>query len=144
MGRSTAEWVEWARQRRVSFEIAPLTEMRGSEKLQVGFALSLYAEVPMDKAPGDERRKAGTQIKEELVGFVEEAFPPDARRAKTELDPPRTAVLRPENKMTPEVSLTWRIFHADEYLKPVSAADRDELGTVEQRLHELGLKRGHW
>ena len=99
----------------MSFEIAPLTEMRGSEKLQVGFALSLYAEIPMDKAPGDERRKAGMQIKEELVGFVEEAFPPDARRAKTELDPPRTAVLRPENKMTPEVSLTWRIFHADEY-----------------------------
>ena len=144
MGRSTAEWVEWARQRRVSFEIAPLTEMRGSEKLQVGFALSLYAEIPMDLPPGKERQEAGGRLKDELRACLEDAVPPAQRGASVQMEPPRTAVLRPENELRPELSLTWRIFHADEYLKPVSAADRDELGTVEQRLHELGLKRGHW
>jgi hypothetical protein len=143
MSRSNAEWSEWARKRRVSFEIQPLTELRGSEKLQVGFALSLYAEAPMDKAPGTERRAAGEALKQELLAFVEEAFPA-AQNAKTELDPPRTAVLRPENELKPEISLTWRIFHKDEYLKAVTAADREGMSGVEKRLTERGLKRGHW
>src|SRR4029453_19038620 len=67
MSRSNAEWSEWARRRRVSFEIQPLTELRGGEKLQVGFALSLYAEAPMDKAPGTERRAAAEKLKQELL-----------------------------------------------------------------------------
>ena len=143
MSRSNAEWTEWARKRRVSFEIQPLTEMRGSEKLQVGFSLSLYAEAPMDKAPGTERRAAAEALKQELLAFVEEAFPA-GERARAEMDPPRTAVLRPENELKPEVSYTWRIFHKDDYLKPVTADDRDSLSVLEKRLTERGLKRGHW
>ena len=143
MSRSNAEWSEWARRRRVSFEIQPLMEVRGSEKLQVGFALSLYAEAPMDKAPGTERRAAAEALKQELLGFVQEAFPAE-ERAKTELEPPRTAVLRPENELKPEISLTWRIFHKDEYLKAVTAEDRDGMTGLEKRLSERGLKRGHW
>jgi hypothetical protein len=143
MSRSNAEWTEWARKRRVSFEIQPLTEMRGSEKLQVGFSLSLYAEAPMDKAPGTERRAAAEALKQELLAFVEEAFP-KGEQARAEMDPPRTAVLRPENELKPEVSCTWRIFHKDDYLKPVTADDRDSLSLLEKRLSERGLKRGHW
>jgi hypothetical protein len=143
MSRSNAEWTEWARKRRVSFEIQPLTELRGSEKLQVGFALSLYAEAPMDKAPGTERRAAAEALKQELLEFVQDAFP-SSDVARAELEPPRTAVLRPENELKPEVSFTWRIFHKDEYLKAVTADDRDSLSGLEKRLTERGLKRGHW
>jgi len=143
MSRSNAEWSDWARRRRVSFEIQPLTEMRGNEKLQVGFALSLYAEAPMDKAPGTERRAAAEALKQELLAFVQEAFPAE-ENAKSELEPPRTAVLRPENELKPEISLTWRIFHKDEYLKAVTAEDREGMSGLEKRLTERGLKRGHW
>jgi hypothetical protein len=37
-----------------------------------------------------------------------------------ELDPPRTAFLRPENEFKPEVGLTWRIFRPGEP-EPVTA-----------------------
>ncbi len=52
MGRSDAEWAEWAREKRVAFEVAPLVEMREGEKLQVGFTLTLYAAVPMELPAG--------------------------------------------------------------------------------------------
>ena len=143
MSRSNAEWTEWARKRRVSFEIQPLTELRGGEKLQVGFALSLYAEAPMDKAPGTERRAAGEALKQELLELVEDAFP-KSDVARAELEPAHTAVLRPENELKPEVSFTWSIFHKDDYLRPVTADDRESLSGLEKRLTERGLKRGHW
>ena len=106
MGRSNAEWAEWAREHRVAYEIAPLLEMRGSEKLQIGFTLSLYAEAPMEKTPGAERRDAAGQLKDELLAFLERAFPADARVARTEMEPPRTLVLRPENEISPSGSVS--------------------------------------
>jgi len=44
----------------------------------------------------------------------------------------------------PEVGLTWRLFHRDDYLAPVTGADRDRLAVVEKRLMALGLKQGRW
>jgi hypothetical protein len=144
MNESDTDWVEWARKRRVAFEIAPLVELRDGVKLQIGFTFSLYAEAPMELAPGAERRAAGEQLKQELLAFAENALTTEERVARAELDPPQTAVLRPENELKPEVCLSWRIFHKDEYLKPVTDADREGLATFERRLNELGLKRGHW
>ena len=99
---------------------------------------------PMDKAPGTERRAAGAALRQELLDFIQDTFPAGSEAARVELEPPRTAVLRPENELKPEVSYTWRIFHKDEYLKAVTAEDRDKLSGVEKRLTERGLKRGHW
>ena len=144
MGRSDAEWAEWAREHRVAFELAPLVELRDGEQLQIGFTFSLYAEAPMENAPGEERLEAGERLKPELLDFAEVALATEDRVARTELDPPRTEVLRPENALKPEVCLSWRIFHKDEYLKAVTAEDREGLAEFEKRLHELGLKRGHW
>lgn len=144
MDRSDADWASWARERKVAFELAPLLEMRGGDKLQVGFTFSLYAAAPMDEEPGAARRGAGEALKQELLALAETALATEESVASTELDPPRTVVLRPENELKPEVCLSWRIFHKDEYLKPVTAAEREGLSQFERRLHELGLKRGHW
>ena len=144
MGRSDAEWVEWARAQRAAFEVAPLVELRGSEKLQVGFTLTLYAAVPMEVSPGAERQQAAVKLREELSALAEAAVPETERRARVELEPPHTALLRPENEFKPEVGLTWRMFHKDEYLKPVTAEDRESLARLEKRLVALGLKHGHW
>ena len=144
MGRSDAEWVEWARKQRAAFEVAPLVELRGSEKLQVGFTLTLYAAVPMELPAGDERQQAAVRLREELSQLAEAAVPEAERRARVELEPPHTALLRPENEFKPEVGLTWRMSHKDEYLKTVTADDRESLARLEKRLVALGLKHGHW
>jgi len=142
MTRSDADWAAFSREHRVAYELAPLVEAQGSDKLQSGFSLTLYAAAPMEKGPGDERQAAGQKLREELRDLAEAAVPPAERQARVELEPPRTAVLRPENEFKPEVSLTWRIFRSD--LQPVSAADKDKLAALEKRLAVLGLKRGRW
>jgi hypothetical protein len=53
-------------------------------------------------------------------------------------------VARAENALQPEVSVTFRVFHADQYLKAVTEGERQDLGRAEKRLAELGLRRGHW
>jgi hypothetical protein len=145
MSRTDAEWTAWARKNRASFEVAPLVELRGKERMQIGFALTLYVELPMETAPGKERQEAVRRLQEEMSALVKAAIPPGEGVARAELEPPRTAaMLRPENDLRPEVALTWRIFHSDEYMKPVTTAERQGLGQFEKKLTGLGLKHGHW
>ena len=141
MGRSDAEWTEWTRAHRAAYEVAPLVELQGGVQMQVGFTLSLYVEAPAESAEGSE---AYEKLEHEMEALAEDALATEERVAETEPDPERTVVVRPENELKPEVCLSWRIFHKDEYLKPVTAAEREGLSQFEKRLHELGLKRGHW
>ena len=141
MAQSDAEWTEWARAHRAAYELAPLVEQQGGERLQVGFTLSLYAEAPAEGAEGSE---ACEKLEQEMEALAQDALPTEQRVAETEPDPERTVVVRPENELKPEVCLSWRIFHKDEYLRPVTDADRESIALFETRLRELGLKRGHW
>ena len=143
MSRSDADWVAFTREHRVAYELTPLMEGRGNERVQSGFSLTLYAAAPMDKAAGGERQEAGRRLWDELRALAEAAVPQTERGARVELDPPHTAVLRPENEFKPEVGLTWRISHPGEPT-PVTAEDRERLTSLEKRLAELGLKRGRW
>src|SRR5262245_60972971 len=123
MSRSDAEWTDWARKNRVAFEVSQLLEPKGHEKIQVGFGLILYGALP-DKPAGPERQDAAVHLMQEMRELIEATFPAGQAVARTEWEPPRlAAVLRPENELKPEVSLTLRIFHADEYLKAVTAGD---------------------
>jgi hypothetical protein len=143
MSRTDSDWVAWTREHRVAYEIAPLLETRGGERLQSGFSVTFYAAAPMGAAAGEERQAAGRLLLEELRALAEAAAPEAARQARVELDPPHAALLRPENEFKPEVALTWRAFHPGEPA-PVTAEDRDRLAAFEKRLAELGLKRGRW
>jgi hypothetical protein len=144
MGRSDAEWAEWAREHRAAFEAAPLVEMRDAEKVQVGFTLTLYAAVPMDMPAGAEREQAALKVRGELRELAEAAVPESERGGGLELEPPHTTLLRPENEFRPEFGFTWQIFHGDDYLTPVTVDDRKDLARIEKRLVALGLKHGHW
>jgi hypothetical protein len=145
MSKSDAEWADWARRNRVAFEISPLLEGRGNDRVQVGVGLTLYGALPMDKPAGPERHEAGVALMQELKGFIQEVVSPDPSVARTEWEPPRmAAVLRPENELKPEVSLTLRIFHADAYLKPVTNDEREHLSAATKRLTDKGLKQGRW
>ena len=135
---------EWARANKACFETTPLTEMRGSERIQVGYNVDLYALAPMDKAPGEERRAAGAEIWERLKAILEAATR-EGGAARFEVEPARVgAVMRQQNDLQPEVNLRARVFHADDYFKAVTNDERDRVPAFERRLTTLGLKHGRW
>jgi hypothetical protein len=141
----TRDWAAWARENRVAFELTPLVERRGEERVQIGYALNLFAAFPMAKPAGKDRQEDAQRLRGEMQAFLSELAASDASTARTELEPPRTAaVLRPENELRPEIGLTMRIFHADEYLKAVTAAETEGLGRFAKRLVGMGLRQGHW
>lgn len=142
MSRSEADWVTFSREHRVAYELAALVEPHGADKVQSGFTLTLYAAAPMDAPAGEKRQQAGRELWGELQALAQAAFPDAASDARARLEPPRLAVLRPENELKPEVALSWRLFHADH--SPVAAEDRDRLAAFEKRLQALGAKRGRW
>jgi len=139
----------WARTHKAAFEATALMEMHGSERVQIGFTVDLYALLPMDKSPGDERRELGMAMWKQLRAILQEAVQqagaPSGGQARLEVEPMRVAaVLRPENEMQPEVNLRARVFHADDYFTSVSLADRDRLSVFEKKLSAMGLRAGHW
>jgi hypothetical protein len=135
----------WARAHRACFQVGPLVEMRGQEKVQVGFTLDLYAAVPMDKPAGPERSAESDRIVGRLHAILQSLIPPEGGKARVEIEPRQAgAYLRPENALAPELGLRARIFHADQYFKAVTSDERTRLGAVERKLGEMGLRAHHW
>jgi hypothetical protein len=132
--------IAWARAHGAAFDTEPLIEMKGAQRIQVGFTLTLYARVPMEKAQGTERREESLRILERLRAIVESLEPEAGSRARVEIEPTRpAAVVRPESGLTPEVSLRARIFHGDDYFAPVTADEGRRMSRVDRELEAKGL-----
>ncbi len=135
----------WARAHRACFQVGPLVEMRGKERLQVGFTVDLYAGPPHGQgARGRAKRRSfpplGAPANDRRV-----LVPPEGGVARVEIEPRRAAgFLRPENEMEPEIGLRARVFHGDEYFKAVTGDERTRLSAVERNLTSMGLRPGHW
>jgi hypothetical protein len=135
----------WARAHRACFEVGPLVEMKGKEKLQVGFTLDLYAAFPTDKPDGAERLEEASRIWQRLKAIVDSLAPQEGEVARVDVEPQRTAAfLRPANDMAPEVGLQARIFHKGDYFAQVTGEERTRLSAVEKRLTAMGVRSGHW
>lgn len=135
----------WARTNAACFEVAPLHELLEGRKVQVGFTVSLYAGLPLEEGPGEERQAAMAKIWEGLREVLESFVPKEGSRARVEIEAPRTAAFfRPENEMKPEIALNARVFHGDDYFAEVTADERDKISQVAKRLTDMGLKQGHW
>src|SRR5262245_20637173 len=90
----------WAREHQASYQVGPLLEMRGKEKVQVGFTIDLSARLPVERAPGAERREEAARIWERLKTIVESLAPPEGAKARLEIEPREiVAYFRPENEM---------------------------------------------
>ena len=75
----------------------------------MGFTVSLYARLPLDKAPEAERRADAAAIRERLAKIVQSLVPREGSRARVEIDPPRAAVvLESEGQQGAEVALYAR------------------------------------
>ena len=145
VSESGSDVAAWARAHKASFEVTPLVESNAGKKVHVGFTLTLYAQIPMDKTPGGERTTAAGELWQRLREVVQTFTPKEGGRYRVDIEPPRSAaVLRPENELKPEIALNARIFHADATFAEVTPAERDQLGPVTKRLTEMGLKQGHW
>jgi hypothetical protein len=136
------DWVEWARTHKACFEIQPLVEVHKGEKLQVGFELFLYAQMPMN-APAAEARPRNLAIWQTLREMLESVVGPANEAARLDVGPLRTAAkLRPETGHAPEVELTARVVRRGSTFEPVPADARDRLAFVEDGLLAIGFHRG--
>jgi hypothetical protein len=71
MTEALGDVAAWARAHEACFEMAPLVELVKGRKVQVGFTISLYARLPLDKPAGEERRKDAAKVLEGLREIVE-------------------------------------------------------------------------
>ncbi len=133
---------EWARQNRAAWEVEPLVEMHGSERLQVGYELDLYARLP----PGLSSAEQGfAALWDRLREIAESLLPLAGERGRIEIEPFEAAERRrPETQFAPEVLLQARLFRASEYFTPVADDDRQRIRPIEERLATLGLRMRSW
>ena len=143
MTRTEAEWASWAREHRAAFQTVPLIEaVRGAERVQVGFSLTLYVAAPMESAAGAERTEAIGKLWDELKRLAEDIAPEEERTARVQIEQAARVVLRPENEFKPEVGLTFNLFPRGGSLAAVTPEDRERMTKVEKRLLAFGVKQG--
>jgi hypothetical protein len=145
MAIDPAECRTWAQQARAAWEVTPLIEMERGSQVQVGFELNLFARVPTDALPGSDREATFEGLWDRMREIAESLVTLAGSDARLEVDPFEAAArLRPETQFAPEILLSARLFHGADLLAPVRPGDRERLKPLEDRLHELGLKRGSW
>src|SRR5512139_681679 len=142
MTRTESEWAIWAREHRAAFQTVPLVEAVKGERVQVGFALTLYVAAPMESAPGAQRMEAVAKLWDELKALAEDIAPEEQRTARVQIEQAARVVLRPENEFKPEVGLTFNLFPRGGSLAAVTEEDRNRMGRLEKRLLAFGVKQG--
>lgn len=140
-----AEWQDWARAHRACWEVQPLVELHEGRRIQVGFEFNVFAQFPSTATDPDMRQQAFPLVRAKLEELARRAFPAEGTVARFETQPIETAVrLRPETEFAPEVQLTVRLFHKQEYFQAVAGEDRKRLAPLEAGLKALGLKAKAW
>jgi len=142
MTRTEAEWAIWAREHRAAFQTVPLIEQVRTERVQVGFSLTLYVATPMESAAGAQRAEAVGKLWDELKLLAEDIAPEEQRTARVQLEQAARVVLRPENEFRPEVGLTFHLFPRGGSMAAVTPEDRERMAKVEKRLLAFGVKQG--
>jgi hypothetical protein len=135
-----ADPAAWARAHHAGFEVTPLVEMVKGRQLQVGFTITFYARLPVETPAGPERRTAAAEIREGLRGILDSLALPQGSRARLEVESARTAVvIEPEGRREPEVVLSARVFHGDDYFAAATADEEKRLRDATRQLVEMGL-----
>jgi len=135
---------EWAAANKACWEVTPLIEKHKGELVQVGYDLSLFARIPGMPA-GEERHAAILALWDRLQEVAQSLAPLLGSDGRIDVEPFEEAGrLRPETQYEPELMLQARLFHPADYFAPASAADRERLRPIEERLGELGLRAKTW
>ena len=129
---------EWIHQHRCSYEIQPVVEIEKGAPSQVGFELSVHAELPMGDSITPELGKDIDAIRDRLGEILESLIPSDAK-ARIARVPFRRAVRFLRGGGKPVVTRTLRIFHPD--YAAIQPDDRAKFAPTEKRLAEMGFKK---
>jgi hypothetical protein len=131
----------WARDHEAAFEVEPLVEMVGGKRTHVGFTLRLFARLPMEDRTPAERRAAGAEIQARLREVLSSLAPAKDARGRLEIEPARAAAfLDPEGGREPEVSVSARLFHGEDYFAEVTEGEEKRVYAGARRLAEMGFK----
>jgi hypothetical protein len=128
----------WITNHRCSYDIQPVIEMEEGASSQVGFELSIHAELPVGDSITPQLGKDIDAIRDRLGEILESLIPSDAK-ARIERVPFRRAVRFLGGSGNPMVTRTLRIFHPD--YAAVQPDDRKKFGPTEKRLAEMGFRK---
>jgi hypothetical protein len=139
MTENEPETAKWISDHRCTYEIQPVVEIAKGTAGQVGFELSLHAELPVGEALTPELAKEVDEIRDRLGDVLESLIPTDAK-ARIERVPFRRAFrFMHGSAKNPMVTRTLRVFHPDySALRP---DDRKKLAPTEKRLTEMGFRK---
>jgi len=129
----------WVDQHRCSYDIQPVVELEEGAPSQVGFELSVHAELPVGDSLTPELAKDVDEIRDRLGDILESLIPADAK-ARIERVPFRRAFrfMRGQGK-NPMITRTLRVFHPD--YSAIQPDDRQKFAPTEHRLTELGFRK---
>src|SRR5262249_47389129 len=100
-----------------------------------------FGRLPRGDAPPAERWAEASEIRERLRQMLQSLAPPAGAGGRLEIEPLRTAAfLAPEGDMHPEVSVSARVFHGEDYFAEVTEGEEKRVYAGGRRLAEMGLK----
>jgi hypothetical protein len=140
VSEATPDVAAWAREHGANFEVEPLIELAKGRQVQVGFTVNLYARLPMDDRPRQERWLDEALIRGKLHGVLQSLVPAPGGRGRVEIQPDRpAAILNASAGLAPELVVSANVFHGDDYFAPVSEAERAKVSEIARRLTAFGL-----
>jgi hypothetical protein len=139
MTESNSETGKWVAEHHCTYDIQPVVEMEKGAASQVGFELSVHAELPVGEALTPELAREVDAIRDRLRDILESLIPSDTK-AHIERVPFRRAFrFMHGSGKHPMVTQTLRVFHPD--YAAVRPDDRKKFAPTENRLTELGFKK---
>ena len=143
--RTSEDPKELVRRYRICYEVWPECEMVGGVKRQIGLVLELSG----THEPGIENPEAGCiHCRKMFVAMRkigEAILPPEGRPSRYEMDPYDQSIHYSHARGDrPDVSLTIRIFHREDFEKPLDACQERCLSEMLRHLQELGAGEIRW
>lgn len=140
---------KWVAQHKVCWELSPLVELdqhpnQPPARVQVGFELQLLAQHAEDVKPSPACPECVT-LYEKLRAIALFTLPKEHRPSRYELSPFDSAFhMRPESAWVPEILLTIRIIHGNDYFKTIDDCEKKCAAEIQERLRTLGAQPKAW
>ncbi len=140
MDAGQVELRAFVRDHRVHFDVRPEVVIRSGERHKVGFEVRLWAVHPKGARvlPGCDKCRSLAQDLERLAAAV---LPPEGRPTRHEIEPASPALY--DSEIVPgadEICLTVRLFHREEYDRPIDACEERCLKETRDALRVLGVR----
>lgn len=136
---------EWINEHSVCWECSPMVEMYEGQRAQVGFELNLFGRHPTRGISASGGFSEGQAVYRKLREIALFALPNEVRPSRYEIDPYHASIyFRPENGLTPEVQLTIRVLHRQQYFDPIDACESRCANEITARLCALGAQKSVW